>query len=115
MDLTGVQQHGFKHAKSTATAGLIIQSILSCSLDSNNYAPMASIDLSAAFDLVNIKLLIKRLKIIGLPADVVQLIELWLSHRSFYVTVNDENSMVIDLNCGIIQGSAVCKICFPFV
>ena len=66
---------------------------------------MASIDLSAAFDLVNIKLLIKRLKIIGLPSDIVRLIELWLSHRSFYVSINGKNSMVIDLACGVIQGS----------
>ena len=61
IDLTGVQQHGFKQTKSTATAGLIIQSIISRAIDSNNYALMASIDLSAAFDLVNTKLLIKRL------------------------------------------------------
>ena len=45
-------------AKSTASAGLVIQSILSRALDSNNLALMASIDLSAAFDLVNIDLLI---------------------------------------------------------
>ena len=105
VDLTGDPQHGFKHAKSTATAGLIIQSILSRAIDSNQYALMASIDLSAAFDLVNTKLLIKRLKIIGLPSDIVRLIELWLSHRSFYVSINGTNSMVIDLNCGVIQGS----------
>ena len=66
---------------------------------------MASINLSAAFDLVNTKLLIKRLKIIGLPSDIVRLIELWLSHRSFYVSINGTNSMVMDLNCGVIQGS----------
>ena len=104
-DLTGVEQHGFKKAKSTATAGLILQSILSRALDSNNYALMASIDLSAAFDLVNIKLLMKRLKVIGLPNDILRLIELWLSKRSFYVSLNGMNSMVIDLNCGTIQGS----------
>lgn len=105
VDLTGDPQHGFKHAKSTATAGLIIQSIISRAIDSNQYALMASIDLSAAFDLVNTKLLVKRLKIIGLPSDIVRLIELWLGHRSFYVSINGTNSMVIDLNCGVIQGS----------
>ena len=36
-------------------------------LDSGNLALMASIDLSAAFDWVNIDLLIKHLTIIGLP------------------------------------------------
>ena len=58
VDLTGVQQHGFKAQKSTATAALIIQSILSRALDSSKLALMASIDLSAAFDIVNIPLLI---------------------------------------------------------
>ena len=56
VDLTGEEQHGFKKAKSTASAGLVIQSILSRALDSNNFALMLSIDLSAAFDLVNMKL-----------------------------------------------------------
>ena len=112
VDLTGDPQHGFKHAKSTATAGLIIQSILSRAIDSNNYALMASIDLSAAFDLVNINLLVKRLKIVGLPSDIVRLIELWLSHRCFYVSINGTNSMVIDLNCGVIQGSILGPILY---
>ena len=50
MDLTGVEQHGFKNSKSTASAGLIIQSILSRALDSGNFALSANIDLSAAFN-----------------------------------------------------------------
>ena len=104
-DLTGVEQHGFKKCKSTASAGLVIQSILSRAVDSNNYALMASIDLSAAFDLVNTNLLIKRLKIIGLPLDVIRLIKLWLSKRSFYVEINGVSSLVVDLIGGTIQGS----------
>jgi hypothetical protein len=53
--------------------------------------------LSAAFNLVNIKLLIKHLKTLGLPSDILRLIELWLSYRSFYVSINGKNSMVIYL------------------
>ena len=63
VDLTGVEQHGFKTLKSTATVGLIIQSIISRALDSGNFALMASIDLSAAFDLANVDLLIKGLTV----------------------------------------------------
>ena len=88
VDLSGVEQHGFKKFKSTASAGLIIQSLIARAMDSNKYALMASIDLSAAFDLVNTKLLLKRLKIIGLPPDILRLIELWLTKRSFYVNIN---------------------------
>ena len=104
-DLTGNEQHGFKKAKSTSTAGLIIQSIISRAVDTNNYALMASIDLTAAFDLVDTKLLLKRIKIIGLPPDIVRLIELWLTRRSFYVSIDGINSLVIDLEGGTIQGS----------
>jgi hypothetical protein len=39
---------------------------------------MSSLDLSAAFDVVNIELLIKRLVIAGFPMDVVDLIRVWL-------------------------------------
>ena len=50
----------------TATLGLLIQSLLANALDKNQYALMASINLSAAFDAAHIKLLIKRLDIIGI-------------------------------------------------
>ena len=36
---------------------------------------MASVDLSVAFDVVNIDLLMERLRVIGLPGDVVDLIQ----------------------------------------
>ena len=53
---------------------------------------MASIDLSAAFDMVNVDLLLKRMSIIGLPRDLIDLVSIWLKERSFYVTINGENS-----------------------
>ena len=62
IDLTGKQQHGFKKSKSTSTLALQLQSIMARALDDDNYVLMASLDLSAAFDVVNINLLMKRLK-----------------------------------------------------
>ena len=50
-------------------------------LDDDNFVAMASLDLSCAFDVVNVPLLIKRLTIIGLPEDVVGLVEVWLTER----------------------------------
>ena len=43
------------------TAGLLLQSLISRALDDNEYVAMAGIDLSAAFDIVDEDLLIKRL------------------------------------------------------
>jgi hypothetical protein len=45
----------------------------------NEVVGMTSLDLSAAFDMVDIKLLVKRLPILELPGDVVDLIKLYPS------------------------------------
>ena len=107
-----MSQHGFKQKRSTATAGLTLQSILSRALDQNNYALMFSIDLSAAFDVVNTKLLIKRLKIIGLPEDIINLITIWLTNRLFYVDVEGDRSFIKLTDTGTIQGSRLGPILY---
>ena len=112
IDLTGKHQHGFKRNKSTSTLSLQLQSLIARALDEDNYVIMASLDLSAAFDVVNIDLLLKRLRLIGLPDDVVGLIEIWLKNRYFYVQVLDHNSNFIEINSGTIQGSILGPILY---
>ena len=73
---------------------------------------MASIDLSAAFDVVNVKLLLKRLDIVGVPSDVVSLIETWLTNRLFYVSVDGEDSCLTASETGTIQGSILGPILY---
>ena len=59
-------QHGFKRNHSTIIAMLSIQNKLLKALDANKYAAMTSLDLSAAFDVVNHSLLMKRLQTMNL-------------------------------------------------
>ena len=59
---TKENHHRFKKGKSTTTAGLAIQAALARAIDQGKFAVVANLDLSCAFDLVNIKLLIKDLK-----------------------------------------------------
>ena len=112
IDITGKEQHGFKRNKSTTTLSLQIQSLISRALDEDKHVLMASIDLSAAFDVVNIDLLLERLRIVGLPVDVVELTKVWLTNRSFYVELNDLNSVLHDINSGTIQGSILGPILY---
>ena len=112
VDLTGKEQYGFKKGKSTLSLGLKLQSLISRALDESNYALMASIDLSAAFDVVNIPLLLVRLKIIGLPSDIIELIKVWLTGRSYYVSINGNNSVLFDLDHGTVQGSILGPILY---
>jgi hypothetical protein len=47
-------------------------------LDNDEYVLVASLDLSAAFNIANINLMLKILRIIGLPGDDIDLIRVWL-------------------------------------
>ena len=69
-------------------------------------------DFSAAFDIVNTELLCKRLDIIGIPADVVSLIRIWLTKRFPYVSVNGDNLHLIATSTGTIQGSILGPILY---
>ncbi len=75
IDLTGLAQHGFKKGRSTVTALKQIQSQIARSIDQGDYVAMGSLDLSAAFDVVNVELLMKRLTTLGLPTDWLHLLE----------------------------------------
>ena len=57
-------------------------------MDKGHYVAVASLDLSAAFDVININLLLTRMGKMGIALDVVDLTSAWLSDRSAYVEVN---------------------------
>jgi hypothetical protein len=74
-------------------------------LDDEDNILVASLDLSLAFDLVNINLMLKRLRIMGLPNVEVSLISVYLKEHSFYVSIDGYNSILFDLLLGTVQGS----------
>ena len=112
VDLTNTSQHGFKKERSTVTAAMTIQSKLAQLLENNNYAIMASLDLSAAFDVVNRDLLLKRLDVIGLSQEFVKIIEEWLTNRKAYVEVEQSSSSFFPIQCGTVQGSVLGPVLF---
>ena len=64
---------------------------------------MASPDLSSAFDIFNVELLLKRFRIVGLPTDVINLNQIWLTDRTYYVTAKGVNSYIRLSDIGTIQ------------
>ena len=112
IDLTNKSQHGFKRNRSTNSASLMLQSVLARALDENNFALMASIDLSSAFDVVNVGLLLKRLRLLGLPDDIISLVGNWLSLRYYYVSVGGKCSVIHSLDVGTVQGSILGPILY---
>jgi hypothetical protein len=90
-DIMGKNQHSFKHKRSTSTLCSQLQSIIAQALCEDKYPLIASLDLSSAFDIINVNLLIKRLKIMGMPGDLIDLIDVWLNERSYYVSIDGSN------------------------
>ena len=85
---------------------------MASALDENKFALMASLDLSSAFDVVNVKLLLKRLRLLGLPDDIISLVGNWLSLRFYYVSVGGRCSIIHSLNVGTVQGSILGPILY---
>jgi hypothetical protein len=52
----------------------------------------------------------RRLSRVDLPIDVVRLVKLWLSGRSFFVIVNGDKSFLLVLPCGV-RSNSICNLC----
>ena len=83
---------------------LELQNKISNALDNNEYADIISIDLSAAFDVVNHDLLIKRLQTMNLPPKIINLLNAWLKDRMMYVDINNSCSIFVNILAGTLQG-----------
>ena len=94
------------------TAGMKLQSVIAKALDDDEYALMSSLDLSSAFNVVNVQLLIKRLKIIGIPNDIISLVDEWLTTRYFYVNIGGESLYIKNIGMGMVQGSILGTILY---
>jgi hypothetical protein len=111
-DITGYQQHGFKKGHSANTAGLALQQIIVNALDEYSFAVMANLDPSEAFDLVIVELLLKRMKIVGLPDDLIDLVRIWLSTRYFYASIKGKNSCQ---RSALFEGQSLAPFSMPFL
>jgi len=112
VDIFGKTQHGFRRGRSTVTAAIELQANIAESLDDNCYVAVASLDLSAAFDVINTVLLMKRLEKIGIPGDMLKILESWLTDRTAYVEVSGTCSSYFRVNCGTVQGSILGPVLF---
>ena len=79
--ITGQEQHGFKKHNSMATEGPLLQSIIANHTDIGECVLMASLDISVAFNIVNVPLLLKWLENLGLPDDVLRLLKTWITNK----------------------------------
>ena len=107
-DLDVKYQSAYKAFHSTETALLRVQNDILQSMDRNEVAILIMLDLSAAFDTVDINILLYRLSTrYNISGTVLTWFSTYLNNRSQFVSVNGCSSETVELKCGIPQGSVL--------
>lgn len=105
-------QFGFIDKSNTLAATLNCVENLYDKIDKKKYVAILSLDLSGAFDTVNLLFLIHKLREIGIDNVNLKLFENFLLNRKQYVYVDGEESEIKRVNIGVPQGSKLASSLF---
>ena len=101
----GETQHGFRAKRSTITNLTSYWDYVTEAVDKNQRLHVLNLDMSAAFDTVNVDVILRNLARIGLGGPPGRLLEAWLKNRFQFVEVNGQRSRLCQVNSGVQQGS----------
>jgi len=104
-DQEGDYQHAYRAHHSTTSALLELQHKISKNLEKNPLVAVYSMDLSAAFDLLRVDIMLETLKEIEISHGLAKVIEDFLTWRRIYVEVSGERSKQVSMPLGCVQGS----------
>lgn len=100
-------QYGFRASCSTTTALIdLIEEISTC-LDNRKVAIGVFIDLRKAFDTIDHKLLLDKLEHYGIRGIANNWLKSYLDSRQQYVQIGDIKSELMQILCGVPQGSVL--------
>ncbi len=99
------RQHGLLPRRLTVTNPLSAVETVTRWLDEGDPVDIVNLDFAKAFDSVNHRLLLTRLKCYGFAPSVLNWIESYLRRRSFQVSVNGSLSQVAEAASGVPQVS----------
>ena len=105
-------QFGFREKHSTTLALIEIVDQIRLAIENKNMVCGIFADLSKAFDTVDHGILLKKLNHYGIRGIANNLINSYLSNRKQYVQIGDVKSSLLNINCGVPQGSVLGPLLF---
>ena len=103
-------QNGFREGRSTTSHILTLRRILEGARAKNLPAAMVFIDFKKAFDSLHRGLLMKILRAYGIPARIVDLINLLYINTRGKVITPDGDTDLFDILAGVLQGDTLAPI-----
>ena len=105
-------QFGFRENHSTNVALSILIDKISETLKDKNMFVGVFLDIQKAFDTVNHKILLDKLYKYGIRGNAYKWFESYLTNRKQFVLYNNVKSSLLDVECGVPQGSIRGSILF---
>ena len=105
-------QFGFRKSHSTYLALTVLMDKLIKSLENGNYVVGVFLDFTKAFDTVDHKILLAKLCHYGIRGSALDWFSSYLTNRKQFVTYNNERSELMNINCGVPQGSILGPLLF---
>ena len=106
------KQFGFQTAHSTDHAIIQLVNEISKSFEENKFTLGVFIDLSKAFDTVDHKLLITKLKNYGIRNKNLKWFISYLSNRKQFISYDEQHTDMANITCGVPQGSILGPLLF---
>ena len=106
------KQYGFRKNHSTEYAALHIVDFLNYQLDANKIPVSVYLDLSKAFDSLSHKILLDKIKHLGITGLAYKLLQSYLLNRQQYVAFKNCRSDLKFINNGVPQGSILGPMLF---
>ena len=107
--------HAYRRGMSTTTAVAEMSDELHRATESRKMTSIMTLDQSSAFDMINIEILLRKMKLYNVGDDAIQWFRSYLTYRTRYVTVGASNSAMRPTTRGVPQGSVLGPLLYFYI